>query len=132
MFFIGGITQGQKQLTFNQLVVCSQCGAYGRYQVFMTYMCFSFFFIPLFKWGRRYYVKTSCCETIYELDVEVGKRIDRGETLEIQSSDLTLVQSGRKKNEWNSTWGQKKCCSSCGYETTEDFEYCPKCGQRLS
>ena len=50
MFFIGGITQGQKQLQFHQLVVCSQCGAYGRYQVFMTYMCFSFFFIPIFKW----------------------------------------------------------------------------------
>ena len=131
MFFIGGITQGQKQLQFNQLVVCGQCGAYGRYQVFMTYMCFSFFFIPIFKWGRRYYVQMSCCQSIYELDAEVGRRIARGESLEIQQSDLTLIKSGKTRSEWNETWGSKKSCAGCGYETTENFEYCPKCGQRL-
>ena len=132
MFFIGGISQGQKQLQFNQLVVCSQCGAYGRYQVFMTYMYFSFFFIPLFKWGRRYYVQMSCCQSIYELDAEVGKRIARGESLEIQPGQLTLVKSGKTQSEWNNTWGRKKSCGNCGYETTENFEYCPKCGQKLS
>lgn len=126
MFFIGGITQGRKQLTFNQLVICSQCGAYGRYQVFMTYMCFSFFFIPIFKWGRRYYVQMSCCQSIYELDAEVGRQIARGETVEIRESDLVLVKGGKR------AWGQHRQCPGCGYETTEDFEFCPKCGQRLS
>ncbi|MFR4404383.1 MAG: zinc-ribbon domain-containing protein [Agathobacter rectalis] len=24
-----------------------------------------------------------------------------------------------------------KRCSNCGYTTTEDFEFCPKCGRRL-
>ncbi|MEI3186502.1 MAG: zinc-ribbon domain-containing protein [Lachnospiraceae bacterium] len=23
-------------------------------------------------------------------------------------------------------------CPSCGFETEEDYQYCPKCGQRLS
>ena len=60
MFFIGGITQGTKELVYNAAaMICGRCGRYGRYQVFMTYMCLSFFFIPIFKWGRKYYVKTS-------------------------------------------------------------------------
>ena len=83
MFFIGGITQGTKELVYNAAaMICGRCGGYGRYQVFMTYMCLSFFFIPIFKWGRKYYV---------------------------------LV----------------KRCSNCGYETKENFDYCPKCGKRF-
>ena len=80
MFFIGGITQGTKELVYNAAaMICGRCGRYGRYQVFMTYMCLSFFFIPIFKWGRKYYVKTSCCGTVYQLNEEVGKRIAAGE-----------------------------------------------------
>ena len=54
-----------------------QMRSYGRYQVFMTYMYFSFFFIPLFKWNRRFYVKMSCCGAVYELDPEKGKALAR-------------------------------------------------------
>ena len=40
MFFMMGITDGRKDLDFNQQIICSQCGRYGRYQVYMTYiMC---------------------------------------------------------------------------------------------
>ena len=47
MFFICGINQGQKEIPYNKLVICGSCGGYGRYQVFMTYMCLSLFFIPV-------------------------------------------------------------------------------------
>ena len=82
MFFIMGINQGRKELQNDQLVICEHCGSYGRYQVFMTYMCLSLFFIPCFKWNRQYYVRTTCCNTVYALDPEVGKRIARGEHVE--------------------------------------------------
>ena len=37
MFFIGGITQGTKELVYNAAaMICGRCGRYGRYQVFMT------------------------------------------------------------------------------------------------
>lgn len=125
MFFICGVNSGQKELKFNQLVICGQCGSYGRYQVFMTYMCLSLFFIPVLKWGKRYYVKMSCCGSVYELDSDTGKRIARGEALEIMASDLTLVQGGSQQ-----TAGIKQC-KNCGYQTNEDFEYCPKCGTKF-
>ena len=124
MFFIGGISQGQKLLDYVKTVICDRCGGYGRYQVIMTYMYFSFFFIPLFKWNRRFYVKMTCCNAVYELDPEVGKAILRGENVDIASSDLTLVQEGHRYT------GHKKC-EHCGYETDEDFEFCPKCGEKF-
>ena len=51
MFFIMGITQGRKDFDYNQMMVCAHCGSYGRYQVYMTYMCLSLFFIPCLKFS---------------------------------------------------------------------------------
>ena len=128
MFFIGGISSGMKELLYHSgTVICGRCGAYGRYLVYMTYMYFSFFFIPLFKWNRRYYVKMSCCGSVYELNPEVGAAIARGEEREIREEDLTLARDGDLR--WNKQPGR---CPSCGYETREEgFLYCPKCGHPL-
>ncbi len=124
MFFMMGVTPGRKLFEhFNQLVICDRCGAYGRYQVFMTYMCLSIFFIPCFKWGKKYYVQTSCCNTVYELDMEIGRQIAAGGNVKIEPEHLTLVQQGNRS--------RSKRCESCGYETQEDFEFCPKCGSKL-
>lgn len=122
MIFIGGINQGMQQLEYMKTVICAKCGAYGRYEVFMTYMYFSFFFIPLFKWNRRFYVKMSCCGAVYELSQEKGMALLRGQDVEIEESDLTLREEGRGRR------GYRKC-GNCGYETEEDFEFCPKCGK---
>ena len=124
MFFIMGITSGRNDLDFTQTIICNICGRYCRYNVFMTYTVLSFFFIPCFKWNKHYYVQTSCCGAIYELDPEIGKAIARGEQVEIRPEHLTRVnQGGYSYN--------RKHCSCCGYETSEDFEYCPKCGNRF-
>ena len=124
MFFMMGITDGRKDLDCTQTIICNVCGRYGRYNVFMTYTVLSLFFIPCFKWNKHYYVQTSCCGTIYELNFEIGKSIARGEQVEIRPEHLTRVNQG------DCRYGRKRC-SRCGYETTEDFEYCPKCGNRF-
>ncbi len=124
MIFIGGISQGQKALDYVKTVICSCCGSYGRYEVIMTYMYFSFFFIPLFKWNRRFYVKMTCCNTVYELDPQVGMDILKGRPTDIAQSDLTLVQKGEAPK-----W--QKTCGNCGYSTEEEFDFCPKCGKPL-
>ena len=38
--------------------------------------------------------------------------------------DVTLITRPRRGN-------TIKRCSNCGYTTTDDFEFCPKCGRRL-
>lgn len=157
MFFICGINQGQKELSHSQLVVCAGCGGYGRYQVFMTYMCLSLFFIPVLKWGRKYYVKMSCCGAVYELNPKTGGRIAGGEKVDITERDLNLMQAGNRR-QWQpgqmsqtgqpgqmgqtgqteqpgradqTNRGTRRVCQNCGYETEEDFSFCPKCGGRL-
>ena len=123
MFFVMGITEGRKELNFQQTAVCSQCGRYGRYMVYMTYTVLSLFFIPCLKWNKQYYVESSCCHTTYRLNPEVGKRIERGEQPEIHPQDLERM-NGYQQGGW-------KHCGNCGYTTQEDFEYCPKCGNRF-
>ena len=128
MIFIGGISQGRKILDYVRTVICGCCGRYGRYEVIMTYTYFSFFFIPLFKWNRQFFVLMTCCGAVYSLEKEVGQKILAGQDVEIRPEDLTLVQGG----DGSGTYGRmKKHCSRCGYETFEDFEYCPKCGERF-
>ena len=98
----------------------------------MTYLYFSFFFIPLFKWNKKFYVKMSCCEAVYELDPEKGKALARGQQADITQADLTLVQEGNRRSSYaDGSYKVWKHCVRCGDETEEDFEYCPKCGGRL-
>ncbi len=124
-FFIMGITDGRKDLAYNKQIICDVCGRYGRYDVFMTFTALSLFFIPVFKWNKQYYVRTNCCGTLYELDPEIGKRIARGEDVEIQYLHL-------RKTESNGYYSANiKTCSNCGYQTAEDFDFCPKCGERF-
>ena len=122
MFFIMGISQGEKQLKFNQLVVCKCCGKYGQVDVFITYTYFMFFFILLFKWNRKYYVRMRCCNSASQIDDNLGKAIERGEVQEINLDELNF---GGHNN-------QVRYCSNCGYVCeNSEYEYCPKCGKQL-
>ena len=124
MFFMMGIMDGHKDLEFDQVITCSLCGSYGSFKVFMTYTVLSLFFIPCFKWNRHYYVRTSCCGSIYELDAEIGKRIAKGENVEILPEHLSLMQNN------GAATGNARKCHNCGYEMADDFDFCPKCGMR--
>ena len=119
MFFMIGVTDGRKDFEYGRMVVCKACGAYGRYRVFMTYSSLLLFFIPVLKWNRRYFVESSCCGSLFQLEMEIGQRIARGEDVEILPEHLIPIQ-GRTS---------KRC--TCGYATMEDFEFCPKCGRRF-
>lgn len=121
MFFIMGISQGHKKLDFDQMVVCGNCGKYGHLNVYLVYSYFSLFFIPLFKWGRQYYVKAGCCDTAVVIDAELGRRIERGEVTSLPEDIIPETYR----------YDRKKRCAACGFETEEDFQFCPKCGERL-
>ena len=124
MFFIMGIDPRHKQLQYNNSVfICDRCGQYGRYEVFMTYMCFSLFFIPIFKWNKQYFVRTTCCNAQYELDTNIGLAIARGNDVEIRPEHLRMMGGSAQSN--------YKRCSQCGFSTTEDFRYCPSCGKEF-
>ena len=121
MFFIMGGGQGSKQLEYNQLTMCKNCQKYGQINVFTTYSYVSFFFIPLFKWNKRYFVKMNCCGAVSEISKELGKEIEKGNVTFINENEL----------HFQNTYAVGKTCSNCGYSTTENFDFCPKCGRPL-
>ena len=124
MFFIMGMSPREKQIPYKgELIICPECGKYGRYEVFMTCMCFSMFFIPLFRWNRQYIVRANCCGTLYQLDPEIGRAVERGSDVQILPEHLTKISNGTMNS------GGEKTCGYCGYKTTEDFQFCPKCGR---
>ena len=119
MFLIMGVNSKQKKLSYDKVFICDRCGQYGRYEVWMTYMCFSMFFIPLIKWNKQFYVKTTCCGTKYVLDPAIGRIIASGKEVEIRSEHLQKMQG--------QSYQAQKRCSQCGFLTTE-AKYCPNCG----
>lgn len=121
MFFMIGINNQQKKLDFNQLFICNVCGQYGRYEVYRICTVLSLFFIPIVKWGKKYYVRTTCCESVYTIDKEVGKQIERGEITELRPEQLQFVEGQRRYRR----------CGVCGYRTQENFDFCPKCGNPM-
>lgn len=122
MIFVMGINQKEKRLNFDQLVICKCCGKYGHADVFMTYTYFMFFFIPLFKWNRKYYIRMRCCGSSMQLDRELGKAIEQGEITEIDFDRIDFVQQEKTI----------KHCNTCGFTSPKpDYEYCPKCGKKL-
>ena len=125
MFFMIGVSPQRKDFEYHGgVMICERCGAYGRYRVFMTCMCLSLFFIPVFKWKKQYFAQTSCCGTTYALDPEIGQRIAHGQNVEILPRHLREVDQGADR-------GRVRRCAACGYVTEEDFIFCPKCGRRF-
>ncbi len=123
MFLIAGSSSKREKLDFNQSVVCDNCGQYGRYNVIMEYTYLSLFFIPIFKWNKKYYVKSSCCGSIYSINKKTGDKIADGEKITLKDKDLHILKKGHSHS--------LKKCSDCSFETREDFQYCPKCGSKF-
>ncbi|HEY8363623.1 MAG TPA: zinc ribbon domain-containing protein [Tissierellaceae bacterium] len=121
MFFIFGITTKEDKLDFTQTFVCPNCGAYGRLEVFVTYTVFTLFFLPIFKWNKRYYVKSTCCGSLYSIDSDLGRDIEKGIKTKIEESDLRPIYTGYSQ----------RYCPSCHYPIDPEFQFCPRCGSRL-
>ena len=122
MFFIAGINQKQEELDFRETVICDACGAYGSYNIIKEFTQLSLFFLPVFKWGIKYYVRMTCCGSLYELDKEIGRDIESGRISKIDSRYLHPISVNRQR---------VKKCSNCGYVLDSDFEFCPRCGTRI-
>lgn len=121
MFLIMGISQKKKKLNFDQLVICKCCGKYGHLEIFLTYSYFMLFFLPIVKWNKRYYVKMSCCSAVDEINTELGRAVEKGE---ITALNLDAFDCGTKEQ-------SRSYCSDCGFSTTKDYQFCPKCGKEM-
>lgn len=139
MFFMLGTWPGRKEL-----------GVVDGYTVYMIYESLVIFFIPVFKFGKRYFAEKS--STVYEIDQETGKAIERGDTVSLNFTNSDVVSrnvslftaagvpdagvSGDRASETSvsSNTGSSggKICMRCGFKTdVKEYTHCPMCGNLL-
>lgn len=118
MFFFGifGIQNKVKNVKEFNNVICV-CGRYSHLQLIEEYMYFHFFFIPIFKWGRKYYVEARCCGRMFEVPEDYVDHILNNDDIDL--SRLREIQT------------PYRVCSNCGKYVDSSFSYCPHCGKEL-
>lgn len=123
MFFIAffGIEDKEKDIGVYSNAICPECERLTRFEIHKTYRYLHIFFIPTFRWNIRYYVKTACCGSLYELDPVVGKEFEKNPGTEIRNEHLQPVRN----------YSPYKYCPNCRTQVPEQYNYCPYCGGRL-
>jgi len=119
MFFVGifGIQNKSRLIREFDNVVCPNCGRLSRTELIESYSYFHFFFIPLFKWGRRYFLRLRCCGTLYEVDRDYADQLKSGDTIDFD-----------RLKKMGSAGG---FCPNCGNYVNPGFNFCPRCGAKL-
>ena len=127
MFFIGifGIQDNERIIKEFENIVC-KCGSYSRAQFIEKYTYFHFFFIPLFRWNKRYYVRFRCCNRLYKVPKDYIDELKSSNTVDIDRLEEIYGYDAYHGK------GEKSCtCSHCGAEIDNSFSYCPYCGNRI-
>lgn len=128
MFFIGifGVESKQKEIKTLNDISCKSCDKGIGGKIIKTFNFFHFFFIPLFRWNEKYYLICNGCNSVYEIPKDKGKRIEKGEGIEITYWDLKDVET-----RYNVNYAACNRCAHCGKALEHDFEYCPYCGAKI-
>ena len=123
MFFIAffGIQNKEKHIGSCSNVVCAVCGRLSRYEISKVYRYFHIFLIPLFRWNVRYFARSACCGSLFELEPAIGKEFEKNPATEIKNEHLRQIGSH----------SPFKYCSSCRCSLAADYTYCPYCGGKL-
>ena len=124
MFFIGifGIEQKEKEIKKFGSVVCPDCGRLTNAVLFVSYTYFHTFFIPTFRWNKKYFLKLRCCGSVYEAPEEYARLLKDADTIDM--SRLRKVHSGFGGNDMFTV------CPACGRTFDKSFSYCPYCGAK--
>ncbi len=123
MFFfaIMGINEEVKQLSFHKNTICKKCGRYGSLDGFMRCSVFSIFFIPIFRFSKKYYLKSNCCGAVFEVSEEKGRKMESCQNVDFDDSEL-------KSSEY---YNRPSYCPCCGYPLGNDHNFCPRCGRKI-
>ncbi len=129
MFFIGifGIESKQKEIKILNSIPCKNCQEVQGGKLIKSFSFFHFFFIPLFRWNEKYYIICNGCNSVYEIPQDKGKKIEKGEDIEITYWDLKAAESQYDSGYYSS----ENRCKHCGKVIDSSFEYCPYCGEKI-
>ena len=120
MFFIVGITSGTSELGMRRCASFPCCSHGGAAALTCVYRQFTFFFLPLFRFGKRYFISCPDCGAVYEIERDEGKRVELDPQAEIDPGRIHRL-AGRAA----------RFCPNCGQRVNPDSRFCPFCGSRL-
>lgn len=120
MFFFGifGIQQKDRPVKEFDNIICPECGRLTRAELRESFTYFHFFFIPIFKWNKQYFLQLRCCGSIYTVNQDYVRELQHGDSV-----DFDRLQKMQMPN---------NICPHCGSFINPNFAYCPFCGQKLS
>ena len=127
--FIIGINSKTEEFGMAPNVECPHCGRITSMKISVTYQVFHFFFIPLFKWGKRYLATGFCCDNVFSLELAEGKAFERGEKYTIDPRFLHPIDCGYSGH---SGFEAPVVCPYCGTELPEDAIFCHRCGRKIN
>ena len=121
MFFIGvfGIEEKEHIVKEFNNVIC-KCGSYSKAEMIERYTYFHFFFIPLFRWNKKYFVRFRCCNRLFSVPKDYAV-----ELLDKYNNNIDI----NRLKEINDYSG--RACPRCGAYLDSSFVYCPYCGESL-
>ncbi len=123
MFLIMGIQEKEAVKEYVQTLPCHNCSGERGFSVITHYRYFHLFFLPVWKWHFRHAVKCAACGTHYTVKPESEDKYG-GDFSKLTYWDIEPVN----KRQFNTALN---LCSKCGNPMQEDFDYCPKCGNRV-
>ncbi|MDO5725702.1 MAG: zinc ribbon domain-containing protein [Tissierellia bacterium] len=123
MFFIFGISDREKLIKSQNMYTHNRCGRWGRVDIYMVETVLSLFFIPTFRWNKRFFAHFNCCNRNIEIDKDIGMEILRNPNRNLNSNDL-------KDDKYYASFESSNLnyCQNCGKKLEDDFEFCPYCG----
>lgn len=121
MFFFFAITSSTDELGMRRCNYFPCCGVTGSMAaVTCVSQRFILFFIPLFRFGKRYFLSCPGCGTVYEISKDEGRRLEQDPSAEIDPSKIFRMV------------GQTiKYCPGCGADIRPGSRYCSRCGRKL-
>lgn len=119
MFLLVSAGPKVKEIGDGQMMICPACGRFSRMTPYVEKQEVRLFFLPIFKFRSKYFVKASCCHDLFQLEPEIGRAIERGEHITIDEGDL------------QSTGENTKTCPYCRGVIEESHQFCPHCGKNL-
>lgn len=125
MFFMIGITHQRKELDYYEPILCDSCSKYGRFEAYMEYNLLVLFFIPILKFNKKFYARTTCCNNIYLItNREKGLMMERqqGHNVFLKQEDIKLIKKGDGDLETT--------CENCGFLYNKEYKFCPNCGKQ--
>lgn len=121
MFFIGifGIYPKREKIKRVEFIECSECKN-SDFSLIEDSSVFEFFFIPVFKFNKKYFLNCQHCNSIFVIDKERARDIVWKNTSDIDYWYLSKNILYRERR-----------CQNCNSILNDRDNYCPVCGERV-